>query len=234
MLSMRSWANVRPLVLACGLWIAAAGDRPVLADAEEDSGLQIFTRATQDWMAADAIGLRYRGVLDARLAEELAGLLIGTQPAFRHVVLELDSEGGDLEAVQRISGVLKAARKTAELTTRVMGGGTCASGCIAVFMQGEKRKASGASVWVFHGACPAGSNIPSLSATKDYLDLLADAGASEDFLCKLAQEGYVTRPGAWMISGYELFHVYHANIITELLPAWQPEEPQGFRLMIPR
>lgn len=227
---------LRGICCCCALGLWGVTPEGVRAQAEKPAGprLEIFTRATQSWMAEDAIGLRYSGVLDNRLAEDLAGLLIGPQTEFRHVVLELDSEGGDLEAVRRVTGVLRAARESAELTTRVMGGAICGSGCIAVFMQGEKRKASGASVWVFHGACPASSNIPSLSATNDYLDLLRESGADDDFLCKLAVEGYVTRPGAWIISGYELFHMHRANIITELLPAWQPEEPRGFRLVIPR
>lgn len=232
--AVRQSVQALGLAGAIGLWSAFSIDVQAQGEPSSQSRLEVFTRASYGWMAEDAVGLRILGPLDNRLADELAGLLLDPQRNFRHVVLELDSGGGDLEAVHRISGVLKAAREKAELTTRVMGGSICASGCIAVFMQGQKRKASGASVWVFHGACPAGSNVPSLSATNDYLDLLRESGVDESFVCKLAQEGYVTTPGAWIISGYELFHVYHASIITEMLPAWQPDEPFGLGLMVPR
>ena len=196
--------------------------------------LEVFTRDNTPWVAEDAVGLRYTGPLDMKLAQDLAQLFDSNTMPIRHVVLELDSEGGELSTVAAIIRTLKSLGKDVELTTRVMGGATCGSGCIAVFMQGQKRKASGASVWVFHGACSAGSNVPSLSATQSYLDLLEESGVKTDFTCKLVQEGYVTRPGAWIISGHELFHIHDANIITELIPAWQPEEPFGLHLTEPR
>lgn len=222
----------RSMVLSLALSMACPAPAPA-----QDTGeprLEVFTRETTPWVAEDAIGLRYAGPLDMKLAKVLSRVLGDSTRPTRHAVLELDSEGGELAAVAAIVRILKGLGKDVELTTRVMGGATCASGCVAVFMQGQKRKASGASVWVFHGACSAGTNVPSLSATQAYLDLLAESGVDPDFTCKLVQEGYVTRPGAWMISGYELFHIHKSNIITELLPAWQPEEPFGLQLTVPR
>ena len=35
---------------------------------------------------------------------------------------------------------------------------------------------------------------------------LTDLGVRSEFTCKLVQEGYVTSPGAFILSGYELFH----------------------------
>ena len=196
--------------------------------------LEVFTRETTPWIAEDAIGLRYTGPLDMKLAQALPRVFGASTRTIRHVVLELDSEGGELAVVAEIVRILREFGKNVELTTRVMGGATCASGCIAVFMQGQKRKASGASIWVFHGACSAGTNVPSLSATQAYLDLLTESGVDADFTCKLVQDGYVTRPGSWIISGHELFHLHTSNIITEMLPAWQPEEPFGLQLTVPR
>jgi hypothetical protein len=196
--------------------------------------LQVFTSANQQGIAADAIGLRLTGKIAAPLDQELRSLLLEGPRQYNHVVLELDSEGGELEAVKRASEVLTELARTKEFTTRVMGGGVCASGCVVLFMQGQKRKASGASVWVFHGACREGNNIPSLSATIEYLDLLEASGVSPDFTCELVQKGYVTSPGNFFLSGFELYHNYKSNIITELLPSWQPEKPVGFRVFVPR
>jgi hypothetical protein len=217
------------LLAACAMWPA-----PATAQDAGEPRLEVFTRETTPWVAEDAMGLRYTGPLDMKLAGQLSQVLDGSTRPIRHVVLELDSEGGELTAVAAIVRILRDLGRQVELTTRVIGGATCASGCVAVFMQGQKRKASGASVWVFHGACSAGTNVPSLSATQAYLDLITESGVDPDFTCKLVQEGYVTRPGAWVISGHELFHVHNANIITELLPAWQPEEPFGLQLTVPR
>jgi hypothetical protein len=67
-----------------------------------------------------------------------------------------------------------------------------------------------------------------------YLALLEDLGVKPDFTCKLKQEGYMTSPGAFILSGYELFHNYDSGIITELLPNWRPEAPQGVWRVAPQ
>ena len=91
-------------------------------------------------------------------------------------------------------------------------------------MQGTIRKASGASVWMFHRAHGANSNVPSLDATKEFLDLLTNVGVNTDFILLLTNRGYVTEPGKLRLSGYELNHLYDANIITEVIPPWAPEK----------
>ena len=112
-----------------------------------------------------------------------------------------------------------------ELITRVMEGSICASGCIPVFMQGKKRKASGASVWVFHGARSALTNIPNPAATKAYLDMLTASGMEAGFPTILEEDNRIYKPGSLILSGYELHHRYRAGIITELLPSWRDEDP---------
>ena len=196
--------------------------------------LEVFTSDNLPWIASDAIGLRYTGEIEGTLAGQISAALHGKERHFDHVVFELNSGGGELDAVREAVEVLRKARDSSELTTRVMSGAICGSGCIAIFMQGHKRKASGASIWIFHGATDSASNVPSLKATQQYLDLLASSGVGSRFLHHLVQEGYVTQPGAYIISGHELFQAGDANVITELLPAWEPESPRGLHLMTPR
>jgi hypothetical protein len=122
--------------------------------------------------------------------------------------------------------IIAGIRKTAQVDTLVRHGALCASACVAIFVQGEDRAAGGASVWLFHGACadPAG-NVPSIALTQRFLGILREAGVAESFLCTLASEGYVTTPGNFWLSGYELHHVYKANVITRLLDPWRPKTP---------
>ena len=198
-------------------------------------GLEIFTHEDQPGIASDAAGLRFEGQIARPLAGEFERLLIADgKPIYKRLMLELNSEGGELEAVKLVAGVLKKVGSMSALSTRVMDGKVCASGCLALFMQGQSRKASTSSVWVFHGACSANTNVPSLAATDQFLDLLVASGVKRDFTCELVQEGYVTSPGAFILSGYELFHNYDAGIITELLPNWRPEEPSGMWMVVPR
>jgi hypothetical protein len=103
----------------------------------------------------------------------------------------------------------------------------CASACVAIFVQGAKRHAGGSSTWMFHGVCAERANVPHLGQTDRFLDLLREAGVATAFLCMLVQEGYVTTPGKFWVSGYELVHVFHANIITDLMEPWRPEPPRA-------
>jgi hypothetical protein len=198
------------------------------------TGLEVFTRENVSWMAPDGVGLRYTGPLRPPLADALRKLLLTHPLRFDHVVLELDSNGGELSYVKQLVSVLKEVRGRMELTTRVMEGALCASGCIPVFMQGEKRKASGASVWVFHGARSALTNIPDPAATEDYLAMLTSSGLQPGFRAVLEAENRIYRPGSLILSGYEVLHQYEAGIITELLPSWREEEPRLPPAMTPR
>lgn len=204
------------------------------SDPPRPDGLEVFTRDQLSWMAEDGLGLRYTGPLRPPFAQELRKLLLVTPQRFNHVVLELDSNGGELYYVKELAAILEEVRGRMELTTRVMEGRVCASGCIAVFMQGEKRKASGASMWVFHGASSAFTNIPDPAATEDYLEMLSGAGMESSFRNVLEAENRIYRPGSLILSGYELFHLHKAGIITELLPSWREDDPVVLPHVIPR
>lgn len=198
------------------------------------AGLEVFTTDQLRWMATDAVGLRYTGPLAPPLARELRKLLLSEPQQFNHVVLELDSSGGELSYVKELVTVLQEVRGRMELTTRVMEGALCASGCVPLFMQGEKRKASGASLWVFHGARSAFTNIPDPEATGDYLALLSASGLDPAFRTFLETDNRVYKPGSLILSGYELFHLHQAGIITELLPSWRDEHPALAPSLVPR
>lgn len=209
----------------CSLVPLLAASSSPLAEEPFHRGLEIFTHKDKAFIAEDAVGLRFTGPIISPLAEDLGNLLLGPEPKYQRVLLELDSPGGDLEEVKKVIVVLKAVREIAKLNTRVMGGGMCVSGCVPIFMQGTIRKASGASVWMFHGAHGANSNVPSPDATKEFLDLLTNVGVKTDFILLLTNRGYVTEPGKLWLSGYELNHLYDADIITEVIPPWAPEKP---------
>ena len=198
-------------------------------------GLEIFTDQDLDSIGKGAAGLRFSGQIAPGLAEALERTLLDEgKPRYDRLMLELDSEGGELDATEKAVAVLQKVSGVAKLSTRVMDGKVCASGCIALFMTGKARKASTASMWVFHGACGPHTNVPSIAATSRYLSLLESLGVKPEFTCGLVQEGYVTSPGAFILSGYELFHNYDFGIITELLLNWRPEEPDGTWIVVPR
>ncbi len=92
--------------------------------------------------------------------------------------------------------MLQEVARRVDLTTRVMEGSLCASGCIALFMQGRICKASGASIWVFHGARGAFTNIPDPVATDEYLEFLTAAGMAAGVRAFLAAYNASVFPAA--------------------------------------
>ena len=191
------------------------------------AGLEIVTSAENPTVAADTVVLRLTGKIEPPMAEELAALWPDLAQRYQRMLIDLDSPGGSLIETEALVSIIAGIRRTARVDTLVRHGALCASACVAIFVQGEDRVAGGASVWLFHGAChETGSNVPSIALTERYLDILREAGVAQSFLCTLAAEGYVTTPGNLWLSGYELYNVYKANVITRFLEPWQPEAPQ--------
>jgi hypothetical protein len=190
-------------------------------------GLEVMTAKENPSIAADTVVLRVTGRIEPPIAAELAALAPDLVRRYRRVLIDLDSPGGSLTETESLVAIIAGIREKVRVDTLVRHGALCASACIALFVQGADRAAGGASVWLLHGACDdAGEPIPSLTLTQRYLDILRAAGVSERFLCDLVWEGYITTPGELWLSGYELFHVYKANVITRLLESWRPEAPR--------
>jgi hypothetical protein len=190
------------------------------------AGLEVFTAVDNPTIAPDTLVVRLTGKIEPPMAEELSAIWAERGAGHGRLLTDLDSPGGSLAETEALVSALAAVRENARVDTLVRHGALCASACIAVFVQGEDRAAGGASVWLFHGACrdPA-TNVPSIALTDRYLAILRAAGVSEPFLCDLVSKGYVTTPGKYWLSGYELRHVYDANIVTRLLDPWRPEAP---------
>lgn len=202
-----------------------AGEPTQKTARSEGNGLELRTHHDDRAIAEGTLVARWKGPIDHPLASRLATLVSDVEGRYGIVLLDLDSEGGRLAHVRDVLRALAELRRKADLQTRVAHGARCLSACIPVFMQGRRRIAGGASAWLLHGACAAYTNVPAAQGTREYLAILREAGVSDDFLCGLERQGVFTRPGAYWASGYELFHRLDAGIITELLPAWQPEEP---------
>lgn len=176
-------------------------------------------------LAAGHLRLTYSGPIIAPFAEQLAALWQAEGEAYSQVELEIDSSGGSLSHAVKVIAVLREIRRTARLVTVVTPGSMCASACVPVYMQGEVRRASTATGWMFHGACGSYTNVPSPVPTRLYASLLAEAGLDAGFLCELEDKGYLSKPGAYWVSGYELYHLHAAGVITEISGGWQPAEP---------
>jgi hypothetical protein len=185
-------------------------------------GMTIRTHALDSSLADNEIYIKYSGPVAFPMVENLMDIWALSKNSVQKIIFEIESPGGDVAVARRVVSLFGGIKETAELTTRVGPGKVCASACVALFMQGTIRQASGASAFMFHGVCPPFSNVPKQEPTERFLDMLRRSGTSEKFLNELSACGYFSAPGEFWISGYELYYSSEANIITDLLPAWTP------------
>jgi hypothetical protein len=191
----------------------------------EDSTIKLLTTQENPSLDASTAVIVASGPITTSMTEDLLRLSERVKP-FDTLILDLDSPGGRLDHAEELVAALQSIRDNAKLKTYVRHGSHCLSACALVFQRGDERIAGGASVWLFHAACPAFSRLPMKNETQRFIDLMIAGGASKEFLSSLVDKGYLSLPGEFWTSGYELFHVYKANIITTLLDPWRPIRPE--------
>lgn len=157
------------------------------------------------------------GAILPPMAADLAALLRSV-PRDRKVILDLDSAGGELDEGNRIIALVKTARARRHIDTLVWYGHLCASMCIPIYLQGEKRHAAALSVWMFHPAHRGQSPFPSVAATAAVLGDMVAYGMSREWLEELEKREVFSTPGEFWISGADLY-AQGAGVITDLLPA---------------
>ncbi len=219
---------MRAVVLT--LLLAAVVGGSARADAGGDTEVRLITPREAPSIAEGSVVLRVSGMLDAATSDAALAALGGVGPEVETLIVHIDSHGGGSTATRRIIERLRSmVAGGVRLRTLVHQGDTCASACLLVFLQGSERYAGNASAWGFHGACAGSGNVPAPWATRLFVSDLAAAGVSPAFLRHLDETGCLAEPGVYWLSGYELREVWHAGIITHLIPAWQPEFPRPGR-----
>lgn len=199
-----------------------------MAEPKGRAEVSIITSRQAPSIAAGSVVVRVGGgEIDDVVAQRLVTTIDELDGDYDTIILRLDTLGGTNRATMEIIRRLETlAASGVRLRTMVNQGDACASACILIFMQGQERYAGNASVWGFHGACLPGTNIPVPQATSQFYGALLKRGVSPDFIQMLEQCGYLSQPGVFWLSGYELFEVHQAGIITHLIPAWERQAPR--------
>lgn len=126
-----------------------------------------------------------KGLIRAPLSEEFQKLIKEVNPK-NEIELRLDSVGGSIYETKKLIDILDELKNNdMKLTTRVDQGSMCASSCVPLFVQGQKRLAGNASSFMFHGvALYAVTNIPGEKDTKIMIDTYLKAGISKKWIQK--------------------------------------------------
>jgi hypothetical protein len=98
----------------------------------------------------DILVMLWRGRIEAPMSAEISAAFEQNKNGVKGVVLKLDSEGGSVAEGERVIGVLREIKKTHKLHTVVGPGRKCGSMCVFIYVQGQKRLAAPASLWLFH------------------------------------------------------------------------------------
>jgi len=159
--------------------------------------------------------------LAERMKEALANL---TKPI--PILLKLNSGGGSRNEGLLVIELLEAEiAKGRTIHTSVENGEMCGSMCVPIFMVGKKRYGGEGALFMFHGASKAfTTNVPSVIPTEEMLLGFGKAGVSKEWIEARRAEGVFSKPGAYWISGRELFEA-KANVLTHTIPRHVLEEP---------
>ena len=98
----------------------------------------------------ETVFLRWRGKIDAPMASRIAETFERHQADGRKFVLTLSSPGGSLDHGAKVVRLLRKIAETHNLETVVEAGRVCASMCVPVYLQGQRRTAAADAKFMFH------------------------------------------------------------------------------------
>ena len=99
---------------------------------------------------ARTVILQWRGSIEPPMLAKLTEAFKEHRNSADRFVLSLSSPGGSVGHGAAVARLLADIKRTHHVDTLVEGSNTCASMCVPVFLQGEVRRASGRSRWLFH------------------------------------------------------------------------------------
>ena len=150
--------------------------------------------------------LKWRGKIDAPMESRIAEAFALHQSSARRFVLSLSSLGGSLSHGARVVQLLRKIGETHGIETDVAAGSRCASMCVPVYLQGQRRTADATARFMFHEV----SFREYLS--KDEIAVPASATASETdrlFSDYFASAGvpasWISRVRADMTGGHDIW-----------------------------
>src|SRR5262245_22721591 len=96
------------------------------------------------------VRLSWTGPIAAPMAQQIKEVFESRKHDATRFVFTLSSDGGSVAEGERVIEVLRRIRATHALETVVTQGEKCASMCVFIYLQGQKRYGALASSWLFH------------------------------------------------------------------------------------
>lgn len=113
------------------------------------------------------------------------------------ILLDLDSDGGDVAAGQRVIAAIERAKLRAHVVTRVRR--NCQSMCVAVFLAGTERLADTNARFMLHGVSAGGVYQSEMSFA--LLGYYAARGVDPQWMMRQVARGYLLSLQELVVSG---------------------------------
>ena len=94
--------------------------------------------------------MTWHGPIMAPMANQIRDAFESRKGQATRFVLRIASHGGSVAEGERVIEVLRQIKSTHELETVVAQGDVCASMCVFIYVQGQKRFGALTSSWLFH------------------------------------------------------------------------------------
>jgi len=140
---------------------------------------------------ANTMVMTWQGPIAAPMANQIRDAFESRKAQATRVVFRLSSHGGSVAEGERVIEVLRQIKSTHELDTVVSQGDVCASMCVFIYVQGQKRIGALTSSWLFHEVShmdPVTKQTTKLdrAAWERLVDkYLVPAGVSQDWIADL-------------------------------------------------
>lgn len=105
---------------------------------------------SQSETAPDTVAFSWQSSIEIPMARRIHEAFDKWKSKAKVIVLDLNSPGGSLHEGRKVIEVIDLMKKTHQVVTYVGPGRLCASMCVPIFLQGQKRVAAASSKWMFH------------------------------------------------------------------------------------
>lgn len=167
--------------------------------------------------------LRWRGKIDAPMESRIADAFDIQKASARRFVLVLSSPGGSLDHGAKVIRLLRKIEETHSVETVVEAGRTCASMCVPVYLQGQRRTAAATAKFMFHEVsfrdylAKQDSDVPDQAKASEtdrfFREYFLAAGVPESWM-QTVRAGMAGHNDVWK-TGRELIDE-HAGIVQQV------------------
>jgi ATP-dependent protease ClpP protease subunit len=225
------WRLARALGVAFTLAVSLAAQGATAGAMEQRTELKVSTPNHRP----GTIVMSWNGPIAAPMANQIRDAFENRKQQGTRILLRVASYGGSVAEGERVIDVLRQIKSTHVLETTVTQGDVCASMCVFIYLQGQKRYGALTSSWLFHEV----SHMDPVSKQPTRLDrpawerlvdkYFAPAGVSESWIADLKPRTVGSdywQTGSDLIrSNSGIIHEALANQTTRILaPSSRPKE----------